>query len=93
MPEANHGLDEDELEVTAYADEGPTLSAGSRVPAAGSTRIKKRTCHVTLVLAERPESATPRRRERSAATEEQAAPEAAAKTKASTRRKKKEAVA
>ena len=93
--EANHGLDGDELVVeAAFADEGPTLKRWKPRARGRVNRIKKRTCHVTLVLAEQPQTATPRRRARSKpAVEEQAAPEAAAKPKASTRRRKKEGVA
>ena len=94
--EANHGLDGDDLIVeAAYADEGPTLKRWKPRARGRVNRIRKRTCHVTLVLSERPQLDTPRRR-RSASTAEKAAPEAAAleaKPKATTRRRKKEAVA
>jgi len=94
--EANHGLDGDDLVVeAAYADEGPTLKRWKPRARGRVNRIRKRTCHVTLVLSEKPELATPRRR-RSAATAEKAGPDAAAgesKLKATTRRRKKEAVA
>jgi ribosomal protein L22 len=94
--EANHGLDGDDLVVeAAYADEGPTLKRWKPRARGRVNRIRKRTCHVTLVLSEKPELSTPRRR-RSAATAEKAAPESAAgesKPKARTRRRKKEAVA
>jgi ribosomal protein L22 len=94
--EANHGLDGDDLVVeSAYADEGPTLKRWKPRARGRVNRIRKRTCHVTLVLAEKPESKTPRRR-RSSSTAETAAPEAssgASKPKAATRRRKKEAVA
>jgi len=53
--EANHGLDGDELVVeAAYADEGPTLKRWRPRARGRVNRIKKRTCHVTLVLAEQP---------------------------------------
>lgn len=94
--EANHGLDGDDLMVeAAYADEGPTLKRWKPRARGRVNRIRKRTCHVTLVLSEKPEATTPKRRRRTA-TAEKAAPEAAAgesKPKATTRRKKKEAVA
>jgi len=93
--EANHGLDGDDLFVeAAYADEGPTLKRWKPRARGRVNRIRKRTCHVTLVLAEKPELANPRRR-RAASTAEKAAPEtpAEAKPKATTRRRKKEAVA
>ena len=93
--EANHGLDGDDLVVeVAYADEGPTLKRWKPRARGRVNRINKRTCHVTLVLAERPQPDTPKRR-RTTPTAEKAAPEAAAesKPKATTRRRKKEAVA
>jgi ribosomal protein L22 len=94
--EANHGLDGDDLVVeAAYADEGPTLKRWKPRARGRVNRIRKRTCHVTLVLSERPETNTPRRR-RATSTAEKAAPEAASgesKPKATTRRRKKEAVA
>ena len=88
--EANHGLDGDELVVeAAYADEGPTLKRWKPRARGRVNRIRKRTCHVTLVLAEVPEPQMPRRRPRKQAD----APAAEAKPKATTRRRKKEAVA
>jgi large subunit ribosomal protein L22 len=65
--EANHGLDGDDLVVeAAYADEGPTLKRGRPRARGRYNRIRKRTCHVTLVLAEVPEAPTARRRRRRA---------------------------
>ena len=94
--EANHGLDGDDLVVeAAYADEGPTLKRWKPRARGRVNRIRKRTCHVTLVLAEVPEQ-NARRRPRKQATETPAAEEAAAKKSragATSRRKKKEAVA
>jgi ribosomal protein L22 len=90
--EANHGLDGDDLVVeSAYADEGPTLKRWRARARGRVNRIRKRTCHVTLVLAEQPEVTTPRRRRASskAATEETAPktpkPTRARKPKASSR--------
>jgi large subunit ribosomal protein L22 len=61
--EANHGLDGDDLVVeSAYADVGPTLKRGKPRARGRYNRIRKRTCHVTLVLSEVPEPVTPRRR-------------------------------
>ena len=66
--EANHGLDGDELVVeAAYADEGPTLKRWRARARGRVNRIRKRSCHITLILAEVPEAATPRRRSRAAA--------------------------
>ena len=66
--EANHGLDGDELLVqAAYADEGPTLKRWRPRARGRANRIRKRTCHVTLVLVEPEAPAQPRRRRRQAA--------------------------
>jgi large subunit ribosomal protein L22 len=66
--EANHGLDGDDLLVeAAYADEGPTLKRWKPRARGRVNRIRKRTCHVTLVLVERPEEQTRRRRRPQAA--------------------------
>jgi large subunit ribosomal protein L22 len=97
--EANHGLDGDDLVVeVAYADEGPTLKRWKPRAKGRVNRINKRTCHVTLVLAELPEQNTRRRTRKQQAAE--ATPPAAeeskpstSKTGAASRRKKKEAVA
>jgi large subunit ribosomal protein L22 len=95
--EANHGLDGDELVVeVAYADEGPTLKRWKPRARGRVNRIRKRMCHVTLVLAEQPETQTPRRRSRKRAAETPAAEDTKAKQSkagAASRRKKKEAVA
>ena len=92
--EANHGLDGDELLVyAAYADEGPTLKRWRARARGRVNRIRKRTCHVTLVLAERPEPTTPRRRRAAAkpkAEEQPAATESKPKT---TRARKPKATA
>ena len=94
--EANHGLDGDDLVVeAAFADEGPTLKRWKPRARGRVNRIRKRTCHVTLVLAEQPRLDTPKRR-RSTPAAAKAAPEASAEAKpkaATRRRKKKEAVA
>ena len=91
--EANHGLDGDDLVVeAAFADEGPTLKRWKPRARGRVNRIRKRMCHVTIVLVEQPEQETPRRR-RAAASAETSAPAAEAKPKAKTRRRKKEAVA
>jgi len=91
--EANHGLDGDDLVVeAAFANEGPTLKRWKPRARGRVNRIRKRMCHVTIVLVEQPEQQTPRRR-RAAASAETSAPTAEAKPKAKTRRRKKEAVA
>ncbi|MDW8338704.1 MAG: 50S ribosomal protein L22 [Thermoleophilia bacterium] len=51
--EANLGLDGDELVVAqAYADEGPTLKRWRPRARGRVNRIRKRTCHITVVLSE-----------------------------------------
>jgi large subunit ribosomal protein L22 len=93
--EANHGLDGDELVVeVAFADEGPTLKRWKPRARGRVNRIRKRTCHVTLVLAEVPEASTRKRPRKQAETPASAPPEGEASApKATTRRRKKEAVA
>ena len=50
--EHNHELDGDELYVAAcYADEGPTLKRWRPRARGRATRIRKRTCHITVVVA------------------------------------------
>jgi len=93
--EANHGLDGDELVVeAAFADEGPTLKRWKPRARGRVNRIRKRTCHVTLVLAEVQEENTRRRPRKQAAETPASAPAAEGSTpKSRTRRRKKEAVA
>jgi len=84
--EANHGLDGDELVVqSAFADEGPTLKRWKPRARGRVNRIRKRTCHVTVVLVEQEQpEARPRRRSRQAAEEAPTTspqPKAAAKPK------------
>ena len=92
--ESAHGLDGDELVVLeAYADEGPTLKRWRARARGRVNRIKKRTCHITVVVAAVDE---PRRRRPQAkqapATEESAGP-SEAKPKASRSKKKQEVAA
>jgi large subunit ribosomal protein L22 len=72
--ETNHGLIGDELFVSAaYADEGPTLKRWRARARGRVARIRKRTCHITVKVAARPEEATrPRRRAAAATTTEPA---------------------
>ena len=50
--ESAHGLDGDELVVLeAYADEGPTLKRWRARARGRVNRIRKRTCHITIVVA------------------------------------------
>jgi ribosomal protein L22 len=56
--EANHGLIGDELYVsTAFVDEGPTLKRWRARARGRVARIRKRTCHITIELAQVPETA------------------------------------
>ena len=92
--EANHGLDGDELVVeAAYADEGPTLKRWKPRARGRVNRIRKRTCHVTLVLAEAPVQQAPRRRRAKAAEKAADAPGSEGKPKSTRRRKTKEGAA
>ena len=54
--ENNFALDADELYVAeAYADEGPTLKRWRPRARGRATRIRKRTSHITIVVAEHDE--------------------------------------
>jgi len=58
--EHNHALDADELVVAeAYADEGPTLRRYRPRARGRATRIRKRTSHITVVVAEASDLARP----------------------------------
>ena len=58
--EANHGLDGDELVVeSAYADEGPTLKRWRARARGRVARIKKRTCHITIHVAQNAQAEAP----------------------------------
>jgi large subunit ribosomal protein L22 len=68
--ESAHGLDGDELVIAAaYADEGPTLKRWRARARGRVNRIRKRTCHVTIVVAENPKLTTgrPKRAQKPAA--------------------------
>ena len=53
--EANHGLDGANLVLeAAYADEGPTLKRWRARARGRVNRIRKRSCHITVVVAEQP---------------------------------------
>ena len=54
--EANHGIAEDRLYIVhAYVDGGPVMKRWRARARGRVARIKKRTCHITVRLAERPE--------------------------------------
>ena len=72
--ESAHGLDGDELVVVgAYADEGPTLKRWRARARGRVNRIRKRTCHITIVVAESPTSGKPRQ-QKAAKPQTEAAP-------------------
>jgi large subunit ribosomal protein L22 len=66
--EANLGWNGEDLVVSAaYVDEGPTLKRWRARARGRVARIKKRTCHITLVLEQSPEAVATRRGRRGAA--------------------------
>ena len=101
--ESAHGLDGDELVVVAaYADEGPTLKRWRARARGRVNRIRKRTCHITIVVAGNPASGRPRPQKAAKPQAEAApapetptedAPVAEEKPKRRAPAKKKEAVA
>jgi ribosomal protein L22 len=71
--ESAHGLDGDELIVLeAYADEGPTLKRWRARARGRVNRIRKRTCHITIVVTESPKTGRPRPQKQAKAEVEQA---------------------
>src|SRR5438477_7490792 len=59
--EANHGLLGDDLVVSAaYVDEGPTLKRWRARARGRVARIRKRTCHITVLLAPAPQVEKPK---------------------------------
>ncbi len=66
--EHNEGLISSEMYIaTAYADEGTTLKRWRPRARGRATRIRKRSCHITLILARMPDEQIVRRRARVAA--------------------------
>jgi ribosomal protein L22 len=75
--ESAHGLDGDELLIAAaYADEGPTLKRWRARARGRANRIRKRTCHITIVLTAA-ETQRRRRPQNVKAPETESAPEPA----------------
>jgi large subunit ribosomal protein L22 len=75
--EANHGLIGDDLLVSAaFVDEGPTIKRWRARARGRVARIKKRTCHITVLLAENPEAAARPKRAQGRAKAAAAAPPA-----------------
>jgi large subunit ribosomal protein L22 len=86
--EANHGIAEDRLYIkAAYVDGGPVLKRWRARARGRVARIRKRTCHITVTLAETSAAvqAPPKPTPKPEATE---APAAAEKPKRSPSRKK-----
>jgi len=64
----NDGLDAEELFVSAcYADEGSTLKRWRPRARGRATRIRKRSCHITIIVSRLPEERIVRRRAAKAA--------------------------
>jgi large subunit ribosomal protein L22 len=58
--ESNHGIPEDRLYIAhAYVDGGPVMKRWRARARGRVARIRKRTCHITVRLAERPVDAPP----------------------------------
>jgi len=89
--ESAHGFDGDELVVeAAYADEGPTLKRWRARARGRANRIRKRTCHITVVLTPaEPERLDRTRRATRATTETPAGEEASASRPKAAKRKAK----
>jgi large subunit ribosomal protein L22 len=67
--ENNDGIDATELYVSAcYADEGPTLKRWRPRARGRATRIRKRTCHITIIVSRLSEAQLERRRRAEAAS-------------------------
>jgi large subunit ribosomal protein L22 len=63
----NDGLDPEELYISAcYADEGTTVKRWRPRARGRATRIRKRTCHITVIVSRLPEDRLVRRRARAA---------------------------
>jgi large subunit ribosomal protein L22 len=97
--ESAHALDGDELVVeAAYADEGPTLKRWRARARGRANRIRKRTCHITVVLAPASTERPKRPQGKSATAESSAGPQPEAaeekpKRRSPAKKKKKEGAA
>lgn len=68
----NDGLNPEELFVSAcYADEGTTLKRWRPRARGRATRIRKRTCHITIIVSRLPEDRIARRRAKQTTTSSQ----------------------
>ena len=91
--EANHGIAEDRLYVkTTYVDGGPVMKRWRARARGRVARIRKRTCHITVTLAEAPLTAAQATTQQVAQAEETATPKRApAQKKTAAASKKKTA--
>ncbi len=68
----NDGLDAEDLFVSAcYADEGSTLKRWRPRARGRATRIRKRTCHITVIVSRMPDERIARRRAKASAASAQ----------------------
>ena len=90
--EANHGIAEDRLYVkTTFVDGGPVMKRWRARARGRVARIRKRTCHITVTLAERQQASPTEESVQADAVATAAAPKRAAKTKTAAASKKKTA--
>jgi len=90
--EANHGIAEDRLYVkTTYVDGGPVMKRWRARARGRVARIRKRTCHITVTLVERPQASPTGEPVQSEAVETATTRKRAAKTKTAAASKKKTA--
>ena len=90
--EANHGISEDRLYVkTTYVDGGPVMKRWRARARGRVARIRKRTCHITVTLAERQQASPTEESVQAEAVESATTPKRAAKTKTASASKKKTA--
>jgi large subunit ribosomal protein L22 len=91
--EANHGIAEDRLYVkTTYVDGGPVMKRWRARARGRVARIRKRTCHITVTLAEAPLPTTqPATQEAASAEASETPTRAPAKKKSAAASKKRTA--
>jgi large subunit ribosomal protein L22 len=90
--ESNHGIAEERLYVkAAYADSGPVMKRWRARARGRVARIRKRTCHITVLLAELPQAAPPVEPVQAEAAEAPAPKRAPARKKSAAASKKKTA--
>ena len=86
--EANHGIAEDNLYISAaYVDGGPVMKRWRARARGRVARIKKRTCHITVTLTERAPQAVVQAPPPAAETVEEEAPKPKPKRKAPAKKK------